>query len=102
MRLLLCRPHVGQVTLNLPNSMAKCFTFLPPLKCTCCSAIQLGLIDPQVGQVILNLPNSMAKCGMILGTFFQVMCASAAVYTLWLLSTLYQEFKRTAVSVAPS
>lgn len=59
----------------------------------------LHQIISQVGQVILNLPNSMAKCGMGLGTFFQVMCATAAVYTLWLLSSLYQEFKRTAVSV---
>lgn len=52
----------------------------------------------QVGQVILNLPNSMAKCGLGLGTFFQIMCASAAVYTLWLLSALYQEYKRSGVS----
>lgn len=53
----------------------------------------------QVGSVILNLPNSMAKCGMALGIVFQVTCASAAVYTLWLLSALYQEFKRSAVSL---
>lgn len=54
----------------------------------------------QVSQVILNLPNSMAKCGMGLGVLFQLICASAAVYTLWLLSALYQEYKRASVSVA--
>jgi hypothetical protein len=32
-----------------------------------------------------------------LGIFFQVSAASAAVYTLWLLSALYHEFKRHAV-----
>eukprot|EP00775_Hariotina_reticulata_P005826 gene5826-6067_t len=57
----------------------------------------LTAASAQVGQVILNLPNSMAKCGVGLGTVFQVTCASAAVYTLWLLSALYQEFKRQAV-----
>ncbi len=70
---------------------------LPPLApqslrpCPCC-------LSPQVGQVILNLPNSMAKAGLPLGTFFQLWAALVSLYTLWLLSHLYQEFKRRAVS----
>jgi amino acid permease len=54
-------------------------------------------MNTQVGQVILNLPNSMAKAGLALGVVFQVTAATVAVYTLWLLSTLYLEFKRAAV-----
>jgi amino acid permease len=50
--------------------------------------------------VILNLPNSMAKAGLPLGTFFQLWAAIVSLYTLWLLSHLYQEFKRRAVSDA--
>lgn len=48
--------------------------------------------------MILNLPNSMAKAGLPLGTFFQLWTAVVSLYTLWLLSHLYQEFKRRAVS----
>lgn len=60
------------------------------------------LCSLQVGQVILNLPNSMAKAGLPLGTFFQLWAAVVSLYTLWLLSNLYQEYKRNAVSTAPS
>ena len=56
---------------------------------------------PQVGQVILNLPNSMSKAGLTLGSFFQLWAAVVSMYTLWLLSTLYQEYKRKAVSTSP-
>lgn len=51
-----------------------------------------------MGQVILNMPNSMAKAGLALGSFFQLWAAVVSLYTLWLLSHLYQEFKRSAVS----
>jgi hypothetical protein len=40
----------------------------------------------------------MAKAGLPLGTFFQLWAAVVSMYTLWLLSLLYQEFKRRAVS----
>jgi amino acid permease len=55
----------------------------------------------QVGQVILNLPNSMAKAGLPLGSFFQLWAAVVSMYTLYLLSLLYQEYKRRAVSATP-
>uniref|UniRef100_A0A383W752 Amino acid transporter transmembrane domain-containing protein n=1 Tax=Tetradesmus obliquus TaxID=3088 RepID=A0A383W752_TETOB len=57
----------------------------------------LTIVSAQVGQVILNLPNSMAKAGLPLGTFFQLWAAVVSMYTLWLLSMLYQEFKRRAI-----
>jgi hypothetical protein len=52
--------------------------------------------------VILNMPNSMAKAGLALGSFFQLWAAVVSLYTLWLLSNLYQEYKRRAVSLAPA
>lgn len=41
----------------------------------------------------------MAKAGLTLGTFFQLWAAIVSLYTLWLLSNLYQEHKRKAVSM---
>jgi hypothetical protein len=40
----------------------------------------------------------MAKAGLALGTSFQIWAAVVSMYTLWLLSHLYQEYKRRAVS----
>jgi hypothetical protein len=41
----------------------------------------------------------MAKAGLPLGTFFQLWAAVVSLYTLWLLSNLYQEFKRNSVRI---
>jgi hypothetical protein len=43
----------------------------------------------------------MAKAGLPLGSFFQLWAAVVSMYTLYLLSLLYQEYKRRAVSAAP-
>jgi hypothetical protein len=82
---------VGQVIPNLPNTMLGRTVLLTLV-------LPLLLLLLQVGQVILNLPNSMSKAGLPLGTFFQLWAAVVSMYTLWLLSMLYQEFKRRAVS----
>ena len=41
--------------------------------------------------------DSMAKLGLAGGITTQILAASAAVYTLYLLSALYHEFKRSLV-----
>ncbi len=48
----------------------------------------------QVGQVILTLPNAFATTGMASGVFFQLVFATLALWTLYLLATLYQELKK--------
>ncbi len=48
----------------------------------------------QVGQVILTLPNAFATTGMASGVFFQLIFATLALWTLFLLATLYQELKK--------
>ncbi|KAL3151650.1 hypothetical protein ABBQ38_012639 [Trebouxia sp. C0009 RCD-2024] len=48
----------------------------------------------QVGQVILTLPNAFSKTGLAAGIFFQLIFATVALWTLFLMATLYQEFKR--------
>ncbi|KAL0027200.1 hypothetical protein WJX77_002860 [Trebouxia sp. C0004] len=48
----------------------------------------------QVGQVILTLPNAVATTGMASGVFFQLTFATLALWTLFLLATLYQELKK--------
>ena len=48
----------------------------------------------QVGQVILTLPNAYSTTGLAAGVFFQLIFASVALWTLFLLATLYQEFRR--------
>ncbi len=48
----------------------------------------------QVGQVILTLPNAFASTGLASGVFFQLIFATLALWTLFLLATLYQEFRR--------
>lgn len=53
--------------------------------------LQHGL---QVGQVILTLPNAFATTGMASGVFFQLIFATLALWTLFLLATLYQELKK--------
>lgn len=48
--------------------------------------------------LLFFLPSdSMAKLGLAGGITTQVLAASAAVYTLYLLSALYHEFKRSLV-----
>jgi len=53
--------------------------------------LQHGL---QVGQVILTLPNAFATTGMASGVFFQLIFATLALWTLFLLATLYQELQK--------
>eukprot|EP00891_Asterochloris_glomerata_P000679 jgi/Astpho2/679/Aster-x0950 len=45
-----------------------------------------------VGQIILLLPNTMAQTGLLAGVVLQVVCASLALHTLYLLTVLYLEF----------
>lgn len=55
------------------------------------SSSAIGL---QVGQVILTVPNAYLTTGLAAGVLFQLIFASVALWTLFLLATLYQEFKR--------
>lgn len=48
----------------------------------------------QVGQVILTLPNAFSTTGLAAGVFFQLTFATVALWTLFLMATLYQEFRR--------
>lgn len=48
----------------------------------------------QVGQVILTLPNAFSTTGLAAGVFFQLIFATVALWTLFLMATLYQEFRR--------
>lgn len=48
----------------------------------------------QVGQVLLTLPNSFAATGMAVGIFMQLLFATLALWTLYLLASLYQEFRK--------
>lgn len=56
--------------------------------------VQHTLLCLQVGQVILTLPNAFSKTGLAAGIFFQLIFATVALWTLFLMATLYQEFKR--------
>ena len=48
----------------------------------------------QVGQVILTLPNAFSSTGLAAGVFFQLVFATVALWTLFLMAALYQEFRR--------
>lgn len=48
----------------------------------------------QVGQVLLTLPNSFAATGLAMGIVFQLLFATAALWTLYMLAALYQEFRK--------
>lgn len=58
------------------------------------TVVQHTLLCLQVGQVILTLPNAFSKTGLAAGIFFQLIFATVALWTLFLMATLYQEFKR--------
>ena len=57
-------------------------------------AKQHSLLCLQVGQVILTLPNAFSSTGLAAGVFFQLVFATVALWTLFLMATLYQEFRR--------
>ena len=48
----------------------------------------------QVGQVLLTLPSSFAATGLAVGILFQLAFATAALWTLFMLAGLYQEFRK--------
>lgn len=52
------------------------------------------LLAAQVGQVLLTLPSSFSATGLAVGITFQVVFATAALWTLYMLAALYQEFRK--------
>lgn len=52
------------------------------------------VFDMQVGQVLLTLPSSFAATGMAVGILFQLVFATTALWTLFMLASLYQEFRK--------
>ena len=52
----------------------------------------------QVGQVILSLPHSLSQTGMVAGIVLELLFASLAMWTVYLMTLLYLDHKNRKVS----
>ena len=53
----------------------------------------------QVGQVILSLPHSLSQTGMVAGIVLELLFASLAMWTVYLMVILYLDHKNRKVCV---
>lgn len=51
----------------------------------------------QVGQVILSLPHSLSQTGMVAGIIIEIVFASLAMWTVYLMVLLYLDHKNRKV-----
>lgn len=51
----------------------------------------------QVGQVILSLPHSLSQTGMVAGIVLELLFASLAMWTVYLMTLLYLDHKNRKV-----
>ena len=55
------------------------------------------LVHLQVGQVILSLPHSLSQTGMVAGIIIEIVFASLAMWTVYLMVLLYLDHKNRKV-----
>lgn len=53
----------------------------------------------QVGQVILSLPHSLSQTGMVAGIIIEIVFASLAMWTVYLMVLLYLDHKNRKVTL---
>eukprot|EP01018_Ginkgo_biloba_P029518 Gb_22661 [translate_table: standard] len=53
----------------------------------------LNAVSGQVGQVILSMPYSYSQMGLGLGIFFHLLYATVGIWTCYMLSCLYMEYR---------
>lgn len=64
-----------------------------------CYSRGLNYICVQVGQVILSLPHSLSQTGMVAGIVMELLFASLAMWTVYLMTLLYLDHKNRKVGL---